>query len=68
MGRSHKSSVVTYVLIIVTISLIVIGFIIYFAWKIHNRRKRGEKLMSGEEKVGNETLGAKTPPTNNSNV
>ena len=60
MGMSHKSSVVTYVLIIVTISLIVVGFIIYFAWKIHKRRKRGEKLMSGES--GNETLGAKPTP------
>ena len=68
MGMSHKSSVVTYVLIIVTISLIVVGFIIYFIWKIHNRRKRGEKLMNGEEKVGNETLGAKPTPTNNTNV
>ena len=68
MGMSHKSSVVTYVLIIVTISLIVVGFIIYFILKIHNRRKRGEKLMNSEEKVGNETLGAKPTPTNNTNV
>ena len=64
MGMSHKSSVVTYVLIIVTISLIVVGFIIYFSWKIHKRRKRGQKLMNGEEKAGNDTLGAKPTPTN----
>ena len=64
MGMSHKSSVVTYVLIIVIISLIVVGFIIYFSWKIHKRRKRGQKLMNGEEKVGNYTLGAKPTSTN----
>ena len=59
MGMSHKNSVVTYVLIIVTISLIVVGFIIYIAWKIRTKRKRGAKLSSAEEKPGDNTIGGK---------
>ena len=40
MGMSHHSSVVTYILIIVIIAVIVVGFILYFIWKIRNRIKR----------------------------
>ena len=68
MGMSHKNSVVTYVLIIVTISLIVLGFIIYIIWKIRTRRKRGAKLTTSEEKTGNDTIGGKQTHTDTSNV
>ena len=54
---SHKNSVVTYVLIIIAIVLIVVGFILYIIWKIKTKRKRGEKLTSNES--GNNTIGGK---------
>ncbi len=57
MGMSHHSSVVTYILIIVIIAVIVVGFILYFIWKIRNRIKRGVKLTTAEE--GNQTVGGK---------
>ena len=60
MGMSHKSSVVTYIIIIVVIAVIVVGFILYFGWKIRNRIKRGVKLTTAEENK-NQTLGGNAP-------
>ena len=47
----------TYILIIVAIALIVVGFILYIIWKIKTKRKRGEKLASNES--DNNTIGGK---------
>ena len=60
MGMSHKSSVVTYIIIIVVIAFIIVGFILYFGWKIRNRIKRGVKLTMAEENK-DQTLEAKAP-------
>ena len=49
MGMSHKTSVVLYILIIVFICLFIVGLIIYIAYKIRLRYKRGSKLTTSEE-------------------
>ena len=59
MGMSHKSSIITYIMIIVIVAIIVVGFIIYFSIKIKNKIKRGEKLTTSEENKGNDTAGVK---------
>ena len=60
MGMSHNNSVATYILIIIGISLIVLGFVLYIVWKIKRRIQRGAKLTTAEEtKEGNKTVGAK---------
>lgn len=60
MGMSHKTSVVTYVLIIVFIFLFVFGIIAYMIYKCKLMYDRGDKLTASEEtknstKVGNVT-------------
>ena len=49
MGMSHKTSVILYVLIIVFICLFIVGLILYIAYKIRMRYKRGAKLTTSEE-------------------
>ena len=49
MGMSHNTSVTVYIVVIVLICLIVVGFIIYTACKIRLRYKRGSKLTTAEE-------------------
>ena len=49
MGMSHKTSVIRYVLIIVFICLFIVGLILYIAYKIRMRYKRGAKLTTSEE-------------------
>ena len=49
MGMSHKASVALYIIIIVIICLIIACFIIYFAYKIRLRIKRGSRLTTSEE-------------------
>ena len=58
MGMSHKSSLITYIMIIVIIAIIVGGFIIYFCWKIKMKITRGETLTTAEETKDN-TAGIK---------
>ena len=54
MGMSHKSSIITYIIIIVVIAIIVVGFIIYISWKIKKKIKsRGAKLTTSEENKDN---------------
>jgi flagellar basal body-associated protein FliL len=60
MGMSHKSSVLTYIFIIIIAIIIIVGFVLYFIWKIKKRIQRGAKLAASEEtKGGNTTVGAK---------
>jgi hypothetical protein len=61
MGMSHSTSVVVYIIVIVFICLIIVGFIIYFALKLRFRYKRGKNLASGEESHNGSTVGAKIP-------
>ena len=61
MGMSHSNSVVTYILIIIAISLIILGFVLYIVWKIKRRIQRGARLTTAEEnKTGNKTIGGKS--------
>ena len=59
MGMSHKSSKILYIFIIIIASIIIVGFILYVAWKIRIRMKRGKKLLSDENKTGDVTVGGK---------
>ena len=60
MGMSHKSSILLYIFIIIIAAIIIVGFVLYFIWKIRNKIKRGEKLTTSEEnKSGNATIGGK---------
>jgi hypothetical protein len=60
MGMSHKSSVLTYIFIIIIAIIIIVGFVLYCIWKIKKRIQRGAKLTTSEEtKGGNTTVGAK---------
>ena len=60
MGMSHKSSVLTYIFIIIIAIIIIVGFVLYAIWKIKRRIQRGAKLTTSEEtKAGNTTVGAK---------
>ena len=60
MGMSHKSSVLTYIFIIIIAIIIIVGFVLYFIWKIKKRIEGGAKLAASEEtKGGNTTVGAK---------
>ena len=49
MGISHNTSIVLYILIIVLICLLIVGFVIYIGCKIRLRYKRGSKLTTSEE-------------------
>ena len=61
MGMSHSNSVVIYILLIIGISLIILGFILYIVWKIKRRIQRGARLTTAEEnKPGNKTIGGKS--------
>ena len=61
MGMSHKTSVILYILLIVFICLFIVGFIIYFAWKIRMRYKRGAKLTTSEETKDNSVPNTTNP-------
>ena len=50
MGMSHKTSIAVYILIIVFIILVIVGFVFYCMYKIRLRIKRGVKLTTSEEK------------------
>ena len=58
MGMSHKTSVILYIIIIVLICLFIIGLILYIAYKIRLRIKRGTKLTTSEETKDNSNQNA----------
>ena len=53
MGMSHGTSVTVYIIIIVLICLIIVGFIAYIALKLRLKYKRGRKLTTSEESKDN---------------
>ena len=57
MGMSHDTSVTVYIVVIVIVCLIVVGFIIYFAFKVRATYKRGTRLTGSEEGKGNNISG-----------
>ena len=59
MGVSHKNSVITYIILIIIAIFIIVGFVVYFIWKIKRRIQRGAKLTTSEETKGNTTVGGK---------
>ena len=53
MGISHNTSVALYVLVIIFICIFIVGFILYIAYNLRLRYKKGRKLTVSEESKNN---------------
>ena len=53
MGISHNTSVALYVLVIIFICIFIVGFILYIAYNLRLRYKKGRKLSVSEESKNN---------------
>ena len=63
MGMSHKTSIILYIIIIIVICLIVAGLIVYCAYKLKLRYKRGSKLTTSEETKDSSGIGGASTKT-----